>query len=197
MNYRNAAIGLFVLCVCVVPADANSAGLLGNYYDGITWSGSPILTRVDATIDWPPWPSPDWPKEDEISVRWEGYLCLNSADTIRFGLQSDDGSSLLINGIERTSADWFGSYRVGEIQWSAPIALSAGCHPLTLEYFEIGGGQGIQLYWEPAGQTPEIIPSSALSTSAGPGVIPEPATMLAVTLALGGLATYVRKRRMA
>ena len=70
-------------------------GLLGEYFTGTTFDGTPVLTQVDPKMDFTwtnPAGRPAW--HDNYSVRWTGTLTAPTAGSYTFCLTSDDGSRL-------------------------------------------------------------------------------------------------------
>ena len=98
------------------------------------------------------------PLRDNFAMVAEGFLFLDKDDNILFQLGSDDGSRLLIDGRELINND--GSH--GMEPKEAEVALRAGYHPIRVEYFQGGGGRGIQLKWARFGNTDmSIVPQNA------------------------------------
>jgi len=154
--------------------DTHVAGLNGNYYyltsnpnttTGITWGATPNLTRTDTYVDWSganthPADLANWPQTDHLGIWWTGDIYLATATTVKFGLNSDDGSVLLIDGTEAANFDGNHGF-AGSPQYGASYSLAAGYYSLSLKYYEWEGGEGCHLYWD-TGSGGVIIPASAL-----------------------------------
>ena len=74
-------------------------GLQGTYFNNITLSGNPVLSRTDAAIDFqwtilPPAPSV---QSDFYSVRWTGQIHVPKSGHYQIGLDGNDGFRLYIN----------------------------------------------------------------------------------------------------
>ena len=74
-------------------------GLQGTYFNNITLSGNPVLSRTDAGIDFqwtilPPAPSMN---SDFYSVRWKGQIHAPKSGHFQIGLDGNDGFRLYIN----------------------------------------------------------------------------------------------------
>ena len=83
-----------------------------------------------------------------------------TATTVKFGVDSDDGSVLLIDGTEAANYDGNHGF-AGTPVYGASRTLAAGYHSLSLKYFEWEGGEACHLYWD-IGSGGVIIPASAL-----------------------------------
>jgi len=84
--------------------------------------------------------------------------------TYSFRLTSDDGSRLAID--DEVVVDHDGLH--GETSKEGSVDLTAGYHPLQIEYFEAGGGEVLRLEWRtPESQEYVLVPPSVLSTEAG------------------------------
>jgi hypothetical protein len=119
----------------------------GEYFPNKDLSGTPVLTRDDAKIDFD-WgqrsPSGDLPN-DAFSVRWTGKIGpLPRTAEYRFATSTDDGVRL-----------WIGDKQVID-QWkpldsslnSGTVRLEAGkTYDIRMEYFESGGGANAHLLW--------------------------------------------------
>jgi hypothetical protein len=114
----------------------------GEYFANKTLGGQPALTRDDTAI------SCNWGQAapaiglpvDGFSVRWTRTLKFD-AGVYRFGLRSDDGVRLWIDGILQLD-EWHDSD--GQA-FARDVQLGAGNHTLRIEYFENTGGALIYL----------------------------------------------------
>ena len=81
-----------------------------------------------------------------------------------FRLTSDDGSKLYLD--DALAIDNDGLH--GVESKDATVTLTAGAHPLRIEYFEDRFGQQLTLAWKPPGAADfAVVPSTVLSTEAG------------------------------
>jgi PA14 domain len=154
-------------------------GLVGEYYafpdavedfPKLSPELKPTLRRADPAINWD---STDeaWPKTqlvDHFAVRWSGVLRVPKDATYTLYLESDDGSRLSIDG--RQLIDNGGQHAMEEK--SGEIPLTAGDHPIVLDYFQNEGGKGCKLSWSTAEVEKASVPASALLHSAD--VLPAP-----------------------
>lgn len=146
--------GRFAVQYVPVPAEnlvtvadgKRTPGLAAEYFDNNTLAGEPRVKRQDARVDFG-WTlnSPargipfDW-----YSVRWTGKLVAPATETVRFGVEGNDGYRLYFNGALLID-DWqkksYGS-TLREVQ------LEAGReYDLRLEYFESTGNARVKLVW--------------------------------------------------
>lgn len=142
------SIASFLSLVPPKGAEAGPVPFKGSYYNNMTLSGTPVLTRSDTTInfDWGTG-SPD-PKvaADQFSVRWtrtaffsEGMNMYNFTTTV------DDGVRLYVDGkliIDKWKDQATTTY-------SAVATLDGSvAHTVTMEYYENHGLAVAKLNWE-------------------------------------------------
>ncbi len=155
------------------PADAGT-GLLGTYYNGINLAGTPLLSRIDPTVNMELTyskqplvlsPAPGIVPEDLFSVRWSGQVQAKLSEAYTFYLQSDDGVRLWVNGVKLID-NWVNQ---GTTETSASINLTAGQkYNIVVEYYENTGEAVAKLLWSSAGTPKSIIPQSQLYPAAMP-----------------------------
>jgi glucose/arabinose dehydrogenase len=145
----------------------------GQYFNNVTLSGSPVLTRSDPVIDFD-WGggSPD-PKVtvDNFSVRWTKTQHFD-AGTYTFTATSDDGVRLFVDGVKILD-QW---HNQGPTAYSADVTLSNANHTVVMEYYEASGGAVAKLSWDfktPPSPTPS--PTVTPSPVPTPTVAPTPA----------------------
>lgn len=138
-------------------------GLLGQYYDDddFDFSVAPSLTRIDPVVDF------DWGAgspaailpNDNIAVRWTGFVLPLFNEVLTFHTITDDGVRLWINDsliIDR----WIPQ---GATEWTGSLYLDAGKKArIRLEYFELGGDAYAQLRWSSARLPSSVIPFQQL-----------------------------------
>ncbi|NOK58322.1 MAG: hypothetical protein GFH27_549279n128 [Chloroflexi bacterium AL-W] len=141
------------------PTQSNGLGYA--LFDNTRLAGTPLVTGVDATVDWQ-WgtaaPSTDLPR-DSFSVRWSGQVEAAQDGTYTFITRSDDGVRLWVDG-QRLIDNWT-NHAVTENRGSITLATGQR-YDLQLEYYEQSGQATIQLFWEAPGQARQIIPSEQL-----------------------------------
>lgn len=136
-------------------------GLYGQYYNNITLSGTPALTRTDANINFA-WrqAAPDPAVHTDLfSVRWSGKISAAYSETYTIYSYSDDGIRVWIDG-KLVIDSWIkqsGQERQGT------VSLIAGkLHELKVEYYENQGDARAVLMWESPSQAKGVIPAGAL-----------------------------------
>ena len=130
----------------LTPSSGSGHGLLGQYYSNETLSGTPTATQVDPQVNFA-WngasPAPGVPGTD-FSTKWTGTLTPPTTGTYTFGLTSDDGSRLFING-SQVIDNWRDQASNTE---TAQVSLTAG-QPVQVEvdYYQGGGDANVNLGW--------------------------------------------------
>ena len=150
------------------PVQTPGTGLQGVYYNGITLSGTPLLTRIDTAINFELTyskipqvlsPAPGIVPDDRYSVRWTGQVQAQSSETYTFYTVSDDGIRLWVNGVQLVD-DWMNQ---SATEKSGTIALIAGQkYNITIEYYENTGDAVTKLLWSSPSIAKTIIPKSRL-----------------------------------
>ena len=95
----------------------------------------------------------------DYGMRFEGYVEVPSDGLYAFGLFSDDGSQLFVDG--QMVVNWDGQHSASEVEGA--IALQAGKHAIEVRYFAAGGSSEnrITLSYEGPGVAKHEIPDSA------------------------------------
>ncbi len=143
-------------------------GLIGEYFalkespsdfpkvDGV----KPTLVRVEKQVNFAD-SSGEFYKtklSSDFFARWSGVVKIAEAGTYTFSTESDDGSRLFIGAKEVVSNG--GSH--GMIKKSGEIELTAGEHPILIEYFQGGAGAGCKVSWKGPKGDEQPIPTTAL-----------------------------------
>jgi mono/diheme cytochrome c family protein len=122
-----------------------------------------------------------------FGIRYTGSIWIPRDGTYRFGLRSDDGSILWIDGKEVANFD--GIHPAEPEHAGEPVELKAGTYPVTLNYFQSGGGVALEAWWEGPGIPHQQIPTDVLAIDAGLAMTPlngEPFTVDPGKAAMGG-----------
>ncbi|GAA4454794.1 hypothetical protein GCM10023189_21730 [Nibrella saemangeumensis] len=162
----------FSLAVSAAPVagGGNGTGLQGNYFNNMNLSGTAVLSRVDATINFP-WgndsPQPGVVNADEFSVRWTGQVEAPVTGTYSFRTNNDDGTRVWVNN-QLLIDNWA---QQGPTPKEGSISLTAGQkYDIKVEYFEAYGGAQALLYWVmPGSGSAVIVPRERLYPSASTG----------------------------
>ena len=81
-------------------------------------------------------------QKDNFGVVFSGYLKIAEKGEYIFSIRSDDGTRVILAGKEIILNDGVHDMIPAPSQ---PVLLAAGFYPLRLDYFEAGGGEGIEL----------------------------------------------------
>jgi hypothetical protein len=128
---------------------SGGSGWRGEYFSNRDLSGSPVLVRYDAAVDF------DWKTDspaagvpaDNFSVRWS-YTLGFTAGTYRFNSSTDDGVRVYVDGTR--IIDGWSDGRLPNTR-SGDITLSDGQHTVIVEYFEHGGNASAHVWWNRLG----------------------------------------------
>ena len=93
---------------------------------------------------------------DNVGAVWSGWLRVDAPGLYTLYVNSDDGSRLRIGNQAIVTNDGLH----GMVEVSGTIALAAGKHAVTIEFFEAGGGAGCIASIEGPGLAKQVIPSS-------------------------------------
>lgn len=140
--YENA--GVAVAGLSWAPISAGSGQWQGEYFSNGQLSGSPVLVRADASIDFD-WgagsPGPVVPS-DGFSARWTRLVHLDNG-RYRFTATSDDGVRVYVD--QRLIIDEWNDHPVRV--YAQEVDLNAGDHLVVVEYYENGGLAVAKLSW--------------------------------------------------
>jgi len=98
-----------------------------------------------------------------FAARFEGFLDIPEAGQWNFVLSSDDGSTLLIDGVSVVDND--GLHGMNKV--SGSHTLTAGQHEIEVDFFQGEGGVGLILSWSGPG-VPKLVPIPASAFSCNP-----------------------------
>jgi len=142
-----------------VAATPTGAGLQSRYFEG-DWQKLPDFSTIEpartdvlSTVS-----LPEYALEVNMGLTLTGYIRVPGEGVYTIGLNSDDGSRLLLHGEEAIAND--GLHGSREIR--AELALEAGLHPLAIEYFQDGVDAVLELWWSGPGTPRRQVPAEAL-----------------------------------
>jgi chitodextrinase/predicted esterase len=162
----------------LIAVTTTMSGLYYNLYAGGTWD---IISEFSnwalfdngfgstSNFDIYSPKSGNYDDDDYFGYEFFGYIYIQTAGTYTFYTNSDDGSRLWIGNQEIVDNDGLhgGQWREGN------ISLSVGAYPITVQYFERSGGQGLTVSWKIPGSNNRVsIPSNVLRS--GPLTTPSP-----------------------
>ncbi|MBB6051371.1 PA14 domain-containing protein [Armatimonas rosea] len=136
-------------------------GLTAQYFNNLTLTGTPIVTRVEPGIDfsWVTTALAPGVNVDGFSTRWSGFVQPRYSGVYTFTTTSDDGVRLWVNGQQLVN-NWTDH---GPTENAGTITLVAGQkYAVTVEYYDSSGGATLKLEWEHALQPRQIIPKEQL-----------------------------------
>lgn len=121
---------------------------------------TPYLTETVAQVNFPATSGAfaGSGRADQVGARFSGWITVPSSGMWTFTIASDEGSRLSIGSTVVVNHD--GLHTISER--SGSIALAAGIHPLTIDYFEQTGAAGLVAFWQGPGVARAVIPASAL-----------------------------------
>jgi len=128
----------------VIPA--NNLSLTGEYFNNLTLSGPPVVTRIDRAINFQ-WtlsaPAPEI-NHDFYSVRWTGSLHAPRTGRYKIGLDGDDGYRLYLDN--RLVIDNWNkqSYSTQLTEFSFEKGHD---YTIRVEFFEPVGNAHLKLIW--------------------------------------------------
>ncbi|AEM70885.1 C-type lectin domain protein [Allomuricauda ruestringensis DSM 13258] len=130
----------------------------GNTVDNIPTSGS-IGTGTFTSFNVDALQNQEDPGDaDNFSIRYSGYIQIDTEGTYTFYTSSDDGSKLFIDGTEVVDND--GNH--GTQERSGNISLTTGLHAITVLFFENGGGETLNVQYQGPSLSKQNVPFSKL-----------------------------------
>jgi hypothetical protein len=137
-----------------IPIPQN--GLTGYYYQGINWQGASICVKNTPFLQLA-WPDQE-PIPGQFSAKFKGYLKVTEPGEYRLIINADDGARLTLDG----KVIGEGLIANQPNYFEATVNLSAGDHPIQIDYFQAGGGSALNFNWQPPGQAETAVPFQAL-----------------------------------
>ncbi|MDF0716841.1 PA14 domain-containing protein [Muricauda sp. 334s03] len=95
---------------------------------------------------------------DNFSIRYNGYIQIDTEGSYTFYTNSDDGSKLYIDGTQVVNND--GAH--GSQERSGNITLTTGLHDITVLFFENGGGESLTVQYQGPSVSKQNIPFTKL-----------------------------------
>ena len=161
-NFSHTSIAYFRL---VKPGLGN--GLTTTFYQGKDLMKVPDYSKMKKGVSWI---SPEFNIDlDQINgllakdngsfaLQYEGFIQIDIAGKYTFSTASDDGSKLFIDGKEVVNND--GNH--GVMEETGSVELTAGKHPILVEYYNNGGGFWLDAFCKGPGLTKQLIPADKL-----------------------------------
>lgn len=126
----------------LTPSSGSGSGLSAQFYNNMALSGSPVLTRTDAQVNfnWSGASPANAVPATQWSAKWAGTFKAPTTGTYTFSLNSDDGSRLYINNQEVINS-WQDQ---ASTTTTGTISLTAGqSYPIEVDYYQNGGGSNL------------------------------------------------------
>jgi RHS repeat-associated protein len=142
-------------------------GLVGQYWNNTSFSGSPLVTRVDQAVDfsWEGGSADSSLPVDSFGAKWTGYFVAPAAGTYSFGAINDDSMNIKVNNttVYNNAYCW-----PGPCYDTTTVTLTAGqIVPIEISYTEATGNATAKVYVK--GAVPEqVLPSQWLQTGVRP-----------------------------
>ena len=95
---------------------------------------------------------------NQYGVRFEGQIAIDEPGSYTFYVRSNDGTKLSIAGGLVVDNDG----RHGAIEKQGSINLTAGVHPIVLDYFQNGGSEVLQVFWSGPGFAKKLVSDAVL-----------------------------------
>lgn len=156
-TYRKGSDPSFIKMNRITFIDSLKNGLNYKYYVG-NWVKLPYFSKLkpkrsgkvfDISLD-------EFDQFDNaFGIVFHGKINILKEDTYTFYLRSNDGSKLFIDNKEVIDFDGLHgpSFKSGKIK------LSKGAHAIKLEYFQAGGGKGLELQIESSTIEKQLVPT--------------------------------------
>ncbi len=144
------------------PYSGLKAGLLRVVYNGKDFEQK-IHARIDPQIrtNFGLGPAAPGLPDDNYCIRWSGVMRVATTRKYTFQFDHDDGGRMWMDG-KQVVDNWNDGVHHDRVE----LELTAGDHPITLEYFEGGSFGGINLWWESEAFPQEIVPEKNFYHSA-------------------------------
>lgn len=138
----------------------------GEYFDNLTLTAPPYITRTDPAInfDWGSGPPAGGMPINAFSVRWTGSFDFE-AGTYQFNIRVDDGARVYVDD-ELIIDGW----RDGGLRlYTAQRALNAGSHTVKVEYYDRTQVARVHFWWKKVSAVPPVAsPTPSLTATPVP-----------------------------
>lgn len=162
-------------------ADTNAGGVQVSVWNNQGWNASPPFPTTEPTgelIDTDIWhdfdQQPLFNLYEDFIVRFQSNITTDVDAQVRFYAPADDGVKMYLSDVNIID-DWVDKGGGGSI--SQPVAFTAGMsQPVTLWFYENGGGAWVELWWQINDDDWQPVPASAFSLSPATPTTTEPTT---------------------
>ena len=138
----------------------SKSGLKYRYYEGV-WDKLPDFAKLTAVKSGVTgnFTLAGKSKPENYGFVFDGFVNVPETGVYTFYLTSDDGSRLIIDDLKTLNND--GKHAMEEK--SISLALSAGLHQISVQFFQGSGGEGLKLEWKPLGKEKSTLDNAILS----------------------------------
>jgi len=154
----------------LAPSAGGGRGLTAEFFNNMTLSGPPVLTRLDTALgaNWHDQPPAVGVSPNQWSARWTGTLVPPATGEYTFSLTSDDGSRLLVNGA-RIIDNWRDQ---APTTGTGTVSLTAGqAVTIEVDFYQNAGGDSLALGWRVPGGVSLLDEAVALARSSDVAVV--------------------------
>ncbi|RWZ46434.1 hypothetical protein ELQ90_15425, partial [Labedella phragmitis] len=150
------------------------SGLKAEYFDVSPASGqeftppnltgrTPVLVRTDANVsfDWNSSAAGPSLKADYFAARWTGLLTVPEPGSYQFGVASDDGARVSVDG--QQVYDKWTAPQGGTLNWGSSKTLTGDPVPFSASYFDKTANASIELWVKKDGGAQTMVPADWFS----------------------------------
>lgn len=140
------------------PASGSGDGLTGEYFSSMDFTGKPVVTRVDRTINfnWDKFAPVEGLQRNNYSVRWSGTLTPPAAGEYKLGVrvnycyacENAEGFKLYLDGKLVLDSSHQKTGERGAVIETAVNFSDAKPHAIRLDYVHGTGSAGVDLTWQ-------------------------------------------------
>ncbi|MBK8905765.1 MAG: SH3 domain-containing protein [Anaerolineaceae bacterium] len=156
-------LGVILLLLIIVVwgsmatvSQAADSSWSAEYWNNITLTGSPVLQRTEANLNYS-WgsasPAPGIVNSDNFSARWRRSVYFPSG-SYRFTATMDDGLRVWVDGVLIIDSWWDSQVH----SLTSDVYLYAGDHQIEVQYYDVGGQAVAQLSWAALGGITTPVP---------------------------------------
>ena len=137
---------------------SSEPGLKATYF---SWGFRQVTgTEIVPAVDWAG--SQGGGRTQFYGCHYEGFLAAPEEGEYELSLESDEGARMHLDGTQ--VIEHWGAHTLAEK--AIRIRLTAGPHPLKIEYYQALGGAALRFRWTPPGGRKTVVPAWALEHGA-------------------------------
>ncbi|OHX63828.1 GH92 family glycosyl hydrolase [Flammeovirga pacifica] len=141
-----------------------SSGLTLSYYEGVYRSvydfenDQPKFTKIVNQVNLDHIEREEW-----IGMSFDGYIYIDEEGNYTFEVDANDGSQMLINGIELFESD---GRKTKSLPQSQSMLLMKGYHQVSIKYFQCSDKKKLVFSWQKEDGEKELVPDAILFSNA-------------------------------